>query len=62
MAALKASDLRIGEDVIVTNDRKRCAGQIGTVWKIDTSHTPPRISVSFEGEIFRYDLCDLDLA
>lgn len=62
MHHLRESDLTLGEDVIVINHDKPNFDQIGQIWKINTHTTPIRVSVSFDGNVFNYDVSDLALA
>ncbi|AMK11212.1 hypothetical protein [Pseudodesulfovibrio indicus] len=53
---------KLGEDVIVIKDGSENYGKYGVVWKIRNYNDNPKISVSFDGEIFNYRPEDLDLA
>ena len=62
MRTLEESDLILGEDVIVTDEKNALHAHIGEIWKINKYTSPPTVSVSFEGEIYRFALSDLSLA
>ncbi|MBL3580799.1 hypothetical protein [Oleidesulfovibrio alaskensis] len=52
----------LGEDVIVIKEGSENFNRIGVVWKLRNYNDNPKISVSFDGEIFNYRPEDLDLA
>ncbi len=53
---------KLGEDVIVIKEGSENYDRIGVVWKLRNYNDNPKISVSFDGEIFNYRPEDLDLA
>lgn len=62
MRSLNEKYFVIGEDVIVINRQHQQFDQIGQVWKINRYTNPPTVSVSFEGQVYRFNMVDLVLA
>lgn len=59
---LMREDTVVGEDVIVVKPGSFMYDKIGQIWKVATRGDQIRVSVSFEGEIYNFNLEELSLA
>lgn len=59
---LRREDTVVGEDVIVVKPGSFMHDKIGQIWKVATRGDQIRVSVSFEGEIYNFNLEELSLA
>lgn len=58
---LKKELATIGEDVIVNKQGSPMNNKLGQIWKVKIGSGQYRISVSFDGEIYNFQLSDLIL-
>ena len=59
---LKKELAAIGVDVIVNKPNSSMNNNLGQIWKVKIGAGQYRISVSFDGEIYNFQLSDLILA
>lgn len=59
---MRKEDAARGEDVIVLKNGAEKYDQIGQIWKVNESFGSVKVSVSFDGEIFNFNLDELTLA